>query len=59
MLIHFHSSPFLNSGEIRRIRNVDVFIASLISDEIIEVEFYPIKRGRMFIQKGNLSCLIK
>ena len=53
MLIHFHSSPFLNSGEIRRIRNVDVFIASLISDKIIEVEFYPIKKSAYVYSKGK------
>ena len=39
MIIHYHYSINENSGEIRRIRNIDNDVASQLTDKIIEIAF--------------------
>ena len=43
MLIHFHYSSKEASGEIRRIRNININLAAGLSDKIIECAFISIK----------------
>lgn len=42
-VIHFHYCVHKNSGEIRRIRNINKYVAGRLSDSVIELEFYPLK----------------
>lgn len=39
MLIHFHYSFYQNSGEIRRIKNIDRDLAFSLSDKVVEIAF--------------------
>ena len=39
MIIHFHYSARENSGEIRRIKNIDKDVALKLSKEVVEVAF--------------------
>lgn len=48
MIFHIHFSPYENSGEIRRIRNIHNAISNDISREILEISFVPIP---LFVQK--------
>ena len=41
-IIHFHYSSFENSGEIRRIKNINEHLVSQLSDSVIEVAFVSI-----------------
>ena len=41
-LIHIHFCMFANAGDTRRVKNIDRFVASRLSDEIIEVEVFSI-----------------
>ena len=50
MIIHFHYSPNPNSGEIRRIRNIDNEICNIAKTKCIEVEFYSL-RDRKLVKK--------
>ena len=43
MLIHFHYSSKEASGEIRRIRNINVNLAAQLSDKIVECAFISIR----------------
>lgn len=55
MVIHFHFSPIENSGEVRRIKNIDKDVAGILSQKIVEVEFYPFRIGRGKIDRFVLS----
>ena len=50
MIIHFHYSPNPNSGEIRRIRNINNEICNIAKTKCIEVEFYSL-RDRKQVKK--------
>ena len=50
MIIHFHFSPNPNSGEIRRIRNINNELCEVANTKCVEVEFYSL-RDRMFVQR--------
>nr|WP_302829023.1 glycosyltransferase [uncultured Bacteroides sp.] len=50
MIIHFHYSSNPNSGEIRRIRNIDNEICNIAKNKCIEVEFYSL-RDRKLVKK--------
>ena len=43
MVIHYHYSVFENSGEIRRIKNINKDGAFSLSDNVIEVVFFSVK----------------
>lgn len=43
MILHYHYSYNESSGEIRRIRNINKYLASQLSEEIIECAFVSIK----------------
>lgn len=43
MILHFHYSPNPNSGEIRRIRNIDNEVCNILNTKSIEVEFYSLR----------------
>lgn len=53
MVIHFHFSVSYNSGEIRRIKNIDQDIISLLSNGIVEVEFYSLKKIAYVYKHGQ------
>lgn len=42
-IVHFHYSAFENSGEIRRIRNINKQFVASLSDDIIEIAFISLK----------------
>ena len=50
MILHFHFSSNPNSGEIRRIRNINSEICNVINTKCIEVEFYSL-RDRKLVNK--------
>lgn len=45
MIVHFHYSSNPNSGEIRRIRNIDNEICNVLNSKCVEVEFYSMREG--------------
>ena len=45
MIVHFHYSSNSNSGEIRRIRNIDNEICNVSNSKCVEVEFYSMREG--------------
>ena len=42
MILHFHYSYKENSGEIRRIKNIDAGFATALQTDVIEIAFLPI-----------------
>jgi len=57
MIVHFHFSPNPNSGEIRRIRNINNEVCNVADSKCVEVEFYSL-RDRNTVKnewKFNLS----
>lgn len=56
MILHFHYSPIENSGEVRRIRNIDEEISNIFKDEKnIEVEFFWLKLLKYVIKEGKFK----
>lgn len=53
MIIHYHFSVSYNSGEIRRIKNVNQDIVGLLSNDIVEVEFYPLRKITYVYKHGQ------
>lgn len=56
MIVHFHYSSNPNSGEIRRIRNIDNEICNVSNSKCVEVEFYSMREG-IRIKEDNLSLI--
>ena len=56
-IIHFHYCVNENSGEIRRIRNINKYVAGMLSDSVIELEMYPPKYFSFVRSKGNQFLL--
>lgn len=56
-ILHFHYTVRENSGEIRRIKNINRFVAGRLSDEIIELEFYPPK-WRSYVRSSEGKFLL-
>lgn len=56
MILHFHYSPIENSGEIRRIRNIDEEISNIFrKEQKLEVEFYWLKLLKYVIKEGKFK----
>ena len=44
MIIHFHNSSVANSGDVKRISNIDRAFATCYRDRTLEVVFYPFRK---------------
>lgn len=57
MILHFHYSCNPHSGEIRRIKNIDKIVSSILSDnkKNIEIEFYPLKSLKFICKNGKFK----
>ena len=55
MIIHFHFSSNPNSGEIRRIRNINNEICRVAHSKCIEVEFYSLRDRKLVNKEWRFS----
>lgn len=52
MVIHAHHSQSPVSGEMKRIINIDTDVAGILSDKIVEIEFYSLKAYKYVHKEG-------
>ena len=55
MVIHAHHSQSPISGEMKRIMNIDTDVAGILSDEIVEIEFYSFRAYRYVHTNGQFK----
>lgn len=55
MVIHAHHSQSLGSGEMKRIININIDIAGIITEKIVEVEFYSFRDYKYVHTEGQFK----
>lgn len=55
MVIHAHHSQSPISGEMKRIMNINTDVAGILSDEIVEIEFYSFRAYRYVHTNGQFK----
>lgn len=59
MVIHVHHSPNPISGEMKRIINIDTDVAGLLSNDIVEIEFYSLRLYKYVHREGTFKLTDK
>lgn len=55
MIIHFHHTTVPNAGETKRMKNIDKYVAGVLSDKVVEVEFYRRDRIKYVHSEGKFT----
>ncbi len=55
MVIHYHHAIIPNSGYLKRMKNIDKDLVSLLEEKSVEVEFYPQAKREYVQTKGQFT----
>lgn len=55
MIIHYTHTFVPNSGELKRMKNIDADVVSLLGEKSVEVEFYPWRKYKFVKSEGRYT----